>query len=358
MKSKVTYAIVVLALLLVVGLLEHFIVGDQPLVCRCADKLSTACDKRTDCEPVLNHIIPYAYDDINLKQKHLPPMSQSSDGHTHLFGTDSLGRDVAAGLVHAIRLAIILCLVATIIALIIGVLAALLSSVHTVFDIGVRWYTWLLTMFLIWYGYYLLYYALFSSSLLFMMGTVVLVAFGVLTLVQSQRRKQLILDDGVLLITMLFRALPALLILIVIAGMQVKMTYIKLAVLLGVFIWPSYYKLLRGEFMRIANEPFLHSAKAAGVSHLGLYLRHILPNSIVPIIAYVCFSMVAIIISEATLSFLGIGLSAEEVSLGSMIKSSRGHLEQWWLVLFPGLVLLVLLVCLNTIGSHFAKANK
>lgn len=297
----------------------------------------------------------YSYSTIEISERGLSPFSdQSSLGKTHILGTDKLGRDTLAGIGNGIKIATYLTLISCGLGLLIGMIMSMLSTFHLFKYVKVSAVTYWLSVLGLWYGIYLIAYAGLNLQLDFTYLTIgFLLLSGGVFLASRKRGASLTLDEMILKIIELWKTLPALLVLLIIASLVQEITYTTLGILIALLIWPSFARLLRGEFIKLSSLPYLKSAIASGASLSTVYWRYLLPNAIAPLIAHVCFVAVAVISLEATLSFLGIGIPYDQVSLGGMIKASTDQISYWWLAVFPGLILVIILISLNTIGTSF-----
>jgi peptide/nickel transport system permease protein len=113
--------------------------------------------------------------------------------------------------------------------------------------------------------------------------------------------------------------------------------------------WVRYARTMRGSVLEVKEEVYIMAAKATGAQDLRLLLRHLLPNAIPPIFVVMAVDLAVIIMLEATLSFLGVGVPMTEPSLGMMISIGKDYVYagMWWLVVFPGAALVLLVVGIN-----------
>lgn len=216
---------------------------------------------------------------------------------THLLGTDSYGRDVLSRIIFGTR-----------VSLIIGVLAVMIACV-----IG--------TFFGMVAGYF---------------GGVV--------------------DDIITRLTEAVRAIPQVVLamaLTAVFGSGIR----NLAVILGISSMAGYIRMMRGQVLSIKESDYVMAAKLQGNSNFQIMFRHILPNSISPIIVMMTQQVGSTILSEAGLSFLGLGISAPTASWGSMVSEGRVFLLQNPVfALTPGICVAVLVICLNMFGDGIRDA--
>lgn len=222
----------------------------------------------------------------------LPPFSQ--DGFP--LGTDTMGRNVAAGLMHGAWVSLLIGLVSTSVALLIGVPLGAIA------------------------GYY-----------------------GGL------------LDDILMRFTEFFQTIPNFaLAIVLVAIMQPSVTSIVLAIAL--VSWPPVARLVRAEFMSLRHREYVEAARLVGQSNTTIILRQILPNTLSPIIVLASLMVATAILLESALSFLGLG-DPNVMSWGYMIGAARTVIRQaWWLSFFPGVAILLTVLALNLVGEGLDDA--
>jgi len=114
--------------------------------------------------------------------------------------------------------------------------------------------------------------------------------------------------------------------------------------------WPIYARVARAEALWLSKSDFVTAARSMGAGHLRIMFRHILPNAFSPLAIVAAFAVPQMIILEAALSFLGLGVPAETVSWGSMLAAGRVTLEQaWWIATFPGLAIMAAVLSINVL---------
>lgn len=222
----------------------------------------------------------------------LPPFSQEG----FLLGTDTMGRNVAAGLMHGAWVSLLIGLVSTCVALLIGVPLGAIA------------------------GYY---------------GGLV--------------------DDALMRFTEFFQTIPNFaLAIVLVAIMQPSVTSIVLAI--AIVSWPPVARLVRAEFMSLRNREYVEAARLVGQSNSTIILRQILPNTLSPIIVLASLMVATAILLESALSFLGLG-DPNVMSWGYMIGAARTVIRQaWWLSFFPGLAILLTVLALNLVGEGLDDA--
>ena len=222
----------------------------------------------------------------------LPPLE--ADGFW--LGTDTMGRNVASGLMHGAWVSLLIGLVSTSVALLIGVPLGAVA------------------------GYY---------------GGLV--------------------DDALMRFTEFFQTIPNFaLAIVLVAIMQPSVTSIVLAIAL--VSWPPVARLVRAEFMSLRHREYVEAARLVGQGNLTIILRQILPNTLSPIIVLASLMVATAILLESALSFLGLG-DPNVMSWGYMIGSARTVIRQaWWLSFFPGVAILLTVLALDLVGEGLDDA--
>ena len=211
--------------------------------------------------------------------------------NAHWLGTDDLGRDVFAELVHGAR-----------VSLFVGIAVALGSTL-----IGV----------------------LVGGAAGFLGGWV---------------------DDLLMRVTELFQLLPRFFLAILVAALFGSSIFV-IVVLLALTFWPSTARLLRGQILTLRAREFVFAARATGVHEGVIFARHVLPNALPPVMVSTALQIGGAILVEAGLSFLGLG-DRNLVSWGYMLNNAQPFIQTaWWMSIFPGLILLLTVVAVNLVGD-------
>jgi peptide/nickel transport system permease protein len=126
---------------------------------------------------------------------------------------------------------------------------------------------------------------------------------------------------------------------------------------LGIVYTPTFARLMRGQVLTVRTRDYVQAARVVGGADWWILLRHILPNTVTPIVVQASLSIGFAILAEASLSFLGLGVQPPEPSWGSMINTGRGYLQQApWIVFGPGAALFVTVLGLNFVGDAVRDA--
>lgn len=121
--------------------------------------------------------------------------------------------------------------------------------------------------------------------------------------------------------------------------------------------WVPFYRLVRGDVLAAKKTEYTEAARSIGAGDLSIMFRHILPNVLTPIVALATLEVATVILSEASLSFLGLGVQPPTPAWGLMVSEGRQYmLTSWWLSTFPGLAIVILILALNLFGQGLREA--
>jgi peptide/nickel transport system permease protein len=158
-------------------------------------------------------------------------------------------------------------------------------------------------------------------------------------------------DDLLMRLTDIFLAFPALILAMAIAATLGPSLQNALLAVASVW-WPWYARLMRGQVMAIRNREYVQAAQALGSSNLGVIFRHILPNSLTPIIVQATLDVGNTILLTASLSFIGLGAQPPTPEWGAMVSIGRLYmLSYWWVPTFPGFAILLSVLGFNLLGD-------
>lgn len=251
---------------------------------------------------------PFDLASVNLIDALSPPVWMEDGRWTYLLGTDSQGRDLYSTLLYGARISLIIGLASVLLSMLIGIGLGLLSGY-----LGGR------------------------------------------------------LDAVIMRIADVQLSFPAILIALLIDGVaraaipSALHENIALPVLIGAIAlagWPQYARTVRGSTMVEKNREYVLAAKVTGVSSMSIMFRHVLPNVTGPVLVLATVHLATAIITEATLSFLGVGVPPTAPSLGTLIRIGNDFLfsGEWWITIFPGLMLVLLVLSVNLLGDWLRDA--
>ena len=142
------------------------------------------------------------------------------------------------------------------------------------------------------------------------------------------------------------------------AHMQDQLAIPVLILAIGISGWVQYARTVRGTTLVEKNKEYVQAARLIGIHPLVIMLKHILPNTMGPVLVIATIHLAVAIITEATLSFLGIGVPPTEPSLGTLIRIGNDFLfsGEWWITIFPGAALAILVLAMNLLGDWLRDA--
>ena len=159
------------------------------------------------------------------------------------------------------------------------------------------------------------------------------------------------LDEAIMRVTDIFLAFPPLLLALALATvLPASLTSVTIAI--AVTWWPWYTRLIRGQAASVAGRPYVESCRALGISRRRIIFRHILPNSITPLIVQVSLDVGGVILTASALSFLGLGAQDPTPDWGLMVSEGQAYFtSDWWVVTFPGLAIMLTAFAFNLLGD-------
>jgi ABC-type dipeptide/oligopeptide/nickel transport system permease subunit len=260
------------------------------------------------------HIAPYGYDEIDLE--HPDPrtglaLSPRLDGW-HVFGTDQLGRDYLSRIIYGIRTSLWVAFFVAILATAIGTAVGALAG----------------------------YYGGRVDNLLMRFTDLILTLPGVAVLLTAA--VYFGSNDSDVSLGPLTVTIPQ---------------PMKIGIILALLFWVNLARVVRGLFLSLREKEFVEAAKAAGASDMRIIVRHILPNCVGPIVVTTTLFVAAAILTEAFLSFIGYGIQPPNAALGKLIVDGQSEgFTLWWLVVFPGLAIFLIAMCINFVGDGLRDA--
>jgi peptide/nickel transport system permease protein len=165
-----------------------------------------------------------------------------------------------------------------------------------------------------------------------------------------------IIDNLVMRATDMFLALPFLAVAILLSTV-LKGRAVDVVIILSVIFWMPVARIIRGLFLSIKEKEYIEAARAAGVKGFRIVWRHMLPNSLGPIIVNLTLGIAAAILAESALSFLGFGIQPPTATWGNMLADAEeSMISEPWLVWFPGIMILITVLSVNFVGDGLRDA--
>jgi peptide/nickel transport system permease protein len=239
------------------------------------------------------------YDEQDLSRSLLPPFWQAGADPAYPLGTDFLGRDLLSRLVFGARTSLVVGISAVVVAGAIGITLGLAAG----------------------------YFGRVPDALIMRLVDLqlafppIVLAIGVLTMVQP--------------------------------------TLVSIAIVLGVVGWVQYARVMRAQTLALREREYVTAARLIGAADARILLRHILPNGLGPVLVIATVNVSAMILAEASLSFLGIGVRPPTPAWGTMLSESRDVFRQaWWTAVLPGLAILWTVFGINLLGDAWQNRRR
>jgi peptide/nickel transport system permease protein len=305
------------AIFFAIALLGDFIANEKPLYCKVQGKTQFPAFRQkavdwhlaqadssisarnwlifNEYESVIKAPIPFSAGTLDSNDASLKAPFESN----HWLGTDRLGRDLLAGLIHGCGIAFWIGLGATLLATILGILLGGIAGF-----LGGFW------------------------------------------------------DTVILKIIEIKQTIPSIFWILTLSAVLNRCTIFHIILIIGGLAWTTIALLMRSALQKVKTEDYITAAKTLGLSQWQIFFKHALPNSLSPIYVAASFLVTAAILTEAALSFLGIGLPFEEVTWGSILHQGQSDMSAWWLLFFPGFCIFLVVILVNSFGERLRSLNK
>lgn len=387
--------------IIVIGLLADFLANEKPLYCKVDGQtffpvlkdyavgmglskwpaeFAFAEWKTLKYESVIWPPIPYSETEMDVYNvQYVSPLKKQevqSWRWKHFMGTDEIGRDVLAGMIHGTRVAMLVGIVSMSLAAIIGILLGALAGYFGDERLKVSRARLLLNGVFFFFAFF---YAFISRgsvlanafeenmlqfmvqlhiSLFFFLAIMALanvLAIPLKKIPYSGKRITLPLDILISRAIEIFISIPRLLLILSVVAIA-KPSIMLVMVIIGATSWTGIARFIRGELLRVRSLEYIEAAQALGFSEARIIFRHAIPNSLTPVLIDIAFGVAGAILVESSLSFLGIGVQAEVVTWGKLLSIARQAPEAWWLAIFPGFAIFITVTVFNLLGEGLTDA--
>ncbi|MBU2712654.1 ABC transporter permease [Zooshikella harenae] len=253
--------------------------------------------------PLLTSHNPNDLATLDVMDGEIPPVWSEEGDERFLLGTDDQGRDILSAILYGARVSLLIGIFAVVLQCVLGVVIGLVAGYA-----GGR-----------------------VDSLLMRLADIQL-SFSSLMLA--------------IIVLAFFRAFVG-------GDLYSQFAMVILIFVIGIAEWPQYARTIRACVLAEKEKEYVQAAQVMGFTTVRIMFRHILPNCLSPIFVISTVQIANAIISEAALSFLGLGMPVTQPSLGSLIKSGFDYLQsgQWWITIIPGMFLIVLVLVINLLGD-------
>jgi peptide/nickel transport system permease protein len=260
------------------------------------------------CAPWLAPHNPFDLRTLNLGDSLSPPSWVAGGKPAFLLGTDDQGRDVLSAIMFGARVSLLVGIASVAFALVLGVSLGLVAG-----------------------------YVGGKIDAFIMRVADVQLSFPAILIA--------LLIDGVIRV-----ALPR--------DAHDQLAVFVLVLAIGLSNWVQYARTVRGSTMVEKNKEYVQAARVIGVAPLGIMARHLLPNVMGPVLVLATINIATAILTEATLSFLGVGVPPTQPSLGTLIRIGNDFLfsGEWWITIFPGVALVIMVLSINLLGDWLRDA--
>ncbi|MBW2237568.1 MAG: ABC transporter permease [Deltaproteobacteria bacterium] len=253
--------------------------------------------------PVVAPFNAYDPSTFDIMDSETPPVWMEGGDELFIFGTDIQGRDLLSAMIYGLRVSLLIGCGAVLLQAFMGILVGLFSGY-----LGGKLDSFLMRITDIQFSIPYLIVAIFSSAIFKL-------AFGV--------------------------------------GRYADLAVPLLIVVIGVSNWPIYARTVRASVLGEKNKEYVEAARVIGISRWQIMFRHVLPNTLTPVLVISTIQVAEAVMSEAALSFLGLGMPITKPSLGSLIRSGFEYIfsGSWWITFFPGVLLVIFILVILLLGD-------
>ncbi|MEO6883571.1 MAG: ABC transporter permease [Bacteroidia bacterium] len=396
------YSLRVIIFLVVIAVFADFLANEKPLAAKYKGEIyfpvcrSYAVDlgiaewpacfqnvewKKLNYDWVVFPPVPYLPKNIDENNVHsISPFATQnvkSRSWRHWLGTDELGHDILAAMIHGTRIALLVGVVsmsiASFIGILLGALAGYFGDERLKMARGKLIFNCLFLVLALFYGFgsrsYILGDALadsFSSFLLQLLISFIIMAFiifigsmvsGVLGFIPYFAKKiNIPVDIVVSRIIEIMLSIPTLFLIIAISALVTKPSVFIVMAIIGLTSWTSIARFIRAELLKVRSLEYIEAAHALGYSENRIIFKHAIPNALSPVLIAIAFGIASAILTEAILSFLGIGVPAETLTWGALLAAARQSPTAWWLAIFPGFAIFITVTVYNLVGEGLTDA--
>ena len=253
--------------------------------------------------PVISPHNTYDTATFDIMDSETPPAWMEGGSESFLLGTDIQGRDLLSTMIYGLRVSLLIGVGAVLLQAVVGILVGLLSGY-----LGGKLDAFLMRIADIQFSIPYLIVAIFTAAIFKL-------AYGV--------------------------------------GRYAELAVPLLIIIIGMSEWPKYARTVRASVLGEKNKEYVEAARVIGINRWQIMYRHVLPNTLTPVLVISTIQVAEAVMSEAALSFLGLGMPVTKPSLGSLIRSGFEYIfsGSWWITFFPGILLIILILVILMLGD-------
>ncbi len=300
---------------------------------------------------------------------------ENSNHGWHYLGTERIGQDVAAGMIHGTRTAMLVGVVAMTIATLLGLFFGALSGYFGDDRLKVSRIRILLNIIAFVLAVFFAFISngylisdmigdghLFEAILIILGCFISVLALANLLTIPLQKipflgkKVNVALDIIIMRLIEVVTSIPLLILILAIVAIIEKPSVLFVMVIIGAVSWTGIAKFIRAELLRIRRLEYIEAAQAFGYSDFRIIMKHAIPNALAPVFIAIAFGVASAILTEAFLSFIGVGIPDDQVTWGSLLRLSRDKFSAWWLAVFPGFAIFITVTIFNLIGEGLTDA--
>ena len=253
--------------------------------------------------PVITPHNTYDTATFDIMDSETPPVWMEGGSESFILGTDIQGRDLLSTMIYGLRVSLLIGVGAVLLQAVVGILVGLLSGY-----LGGKLDSFLMRIADIQFSIPYLIVAIFTAAIFKL-------AYGV--------------------------------------GRYAELAVPLLIIIIGMSEWPKYARTVRASVLGEKNKEYVEAARVIGINRWHIMYRHVLPNTLTPVLVISTIQVAEAVMSEAALSFLGLGMPVTKPSLGSLIRSGFEYIfsGSWWITFFPGILLIILILVILLLGD-------
>jgi peptide/nickel transport system permease protein len=400
-KKTAVFSVYVVVFLIVIAVFAPILANEKPLVCKYEGNIYFPVFKEIAVGFGIGQF-QTQFQNVNWKELEYEfavfppvpylPMNQDNDNiHSvgpfddqnvpsarwkHWFGTDELGRDVLAGMIHgtsiAMTVGIVSMSIASFIGIIMGSLAGFFGDDNFKASRARIWMNIVFFMLALFYAFAARSYTISDAvaesfgkgliqvfiSLGIFIGIMVLANLLVIVLKKIPvLGKQVAVPFDIIISRMIeiLNSIPTLFLILLIISILRKPNLYAIMGIIGLTAWTGIARLIRAELLKVRSLEYIEASQSLGYSNLRILFKHAIPNALSPVLISIAFGIASAILTESTLSFLGLG-PADTVTWGQLLSYARQIPQAWWLAIFPGFAIFITVTVFNLIGDGLTEA--